>query len=81
MANVKDEILAAKFKGKVITIDEFRYGYAGEISTQAVYYAISKDLIDYVEFGTRSRFIVLTEKTLSYVPNKSPKRTKTTMET
>lgn len=74
MAEVSKKVIAEKFKGKLLTITEFRKKYAEGVSSQAVNYAIEHDLIDYVDIGPRVRAIVLTEKTLKYAPNKSKKR-------
>lgn len=80
MAEIKDKILKEEYRDKIVTITDFRKNYAGGISSQAIDYAIANDLIDYADLGKRARVIVLTEKTLGYVPNKSPKRFKSTME-
>lgn len=58
---------------KVVTVAKFLADKGG-IKPQALQYAISKDLVDYVQLGHRGRAIVLTEKSLAYSPNKSPHR-------
>lgn len=74
MADVKDKVINKAYWDKMVTINEFRKNYADNVSPQAIDYAVEKDLIDYVVIGPRVRFIVLTQKTLDYVPNKSDKR-------
>lgn len=64
-----------EFKGKVISVHEFRNSFdGGAITSNAVLYAMSKDLIDYIKIDDKINLIVLTDKTKAYTPNKSPKR-------
>lgn len=64
-----------EFKGKVISVNEFRNSFdGGAITSNAVLYAMSKDLIDYIKIDDKINLIVLTDKTKAYTPNKSPKR-------
>lgn len=74
MADVKNDVINPDYSDKIVTIKEFRMDHAQGVSPQAIDYAIENDLIDYVVVGPRVRFIVLTEKTLKYAPNKSDKR-------
>lgn len=74
MAEVSSKVIRPSFEGKLKTINEFRKTNGKGISSQAIDYAIKNDLIDYIQFGDRVRVIVLTPKTLEYVPNDSPKR-------
>ena len=72
MAEVKELVIKKEYHGKTLSISEFRMQHG--ITPQAVNYAIEHNLIDYVYISQRVRFIVETEKTLNYKPNKSPKR-------
>jgi len=72
MAEVSKEVL--KDNCVLVSIHEFRHNHAKGISTQAMDYAIKHDLIDYVKIDNMVRVIALTEKTLSYTPNKSKTR-------
>ncbi len=74
MAEMLNNIVKEEYKDKVITITAFRKKYAEGVSSQAINYAIGNDLIDYLDIGPRVRLIVLTNKTLAYTPNSSPKR-------
>ena len=56
-----------------MSISEFSVQYAGGVSSQAISYAMDKDKIDYVLLGT-IRYVVMTEKSRSYVPNAHPNR-------
>jgi DNA replicative helicase MCM subunit Mcm2 (Cdc46/Mcm family) len=79
MAEVSSEVVK---KGiKLATIKDFRDTYAGGVSAQAIAYALSNDLVDYIRVGERVRVIVLTAKSLAYQPNSSPKRYKTKLRT
>lgn len=69
MANLK----IFKKGAEVLSISDFAKGYGNGITTQAVDYAIKKDKIDFTSIGKR-KFVVLTEKTKSYVPNFHPSR-------
>jgi len=62
---------------KVVSISDFKKTYAGGVSAQAINYAIEHDLVDYIQVGKRVRIVVLTHKSLTYSPNKSPKRKST----
>ena len=74
MADILNKVIRPTYQDKLITINEFRNNYASGISSQAIDYAIKNDLIDHMDIGKRVRIIVLTEKTLGYEPNSSPKR-------
>lgn len=76
MAEVSKEIIK---KGcELMSITDFKNSVGG-VSTQAIDYAISKDLIDYIRVDNRVRVVAMTKKTKSYKPNKSKVR-KTTMK-
>lgn len=68
------EVLKPEYIGKVKTIQEFRERFG--ITVQAINYAIKKGLIDSWCVGNRVTLIILTEKTLKYSPNPSPRRKK-----
>lgn len=73
MAEVSKQVISPKFRDSLVTINAFRKS-VGNISSQAVDYAIKNDLVDYVDIGSRVRIIVMTDKTQGYQPNDSPKR-------
>lgn len=74
MAEISKDVIK---KGiKLSTIKDFRDTHAGGVSAQAIAYALENDLVDYIRVGNRVRVIVLTDKSLSYQPNSSPKRYK-----
>lgn len=62
----------------ILSIAEFARKMGDGITPQAVAYAINNDKLDYVWIGSE-RFIVINDKSRSYVPNSHPRRT--TMET
>lgn len=63
---------------ELCTIKQFRTKHAGNVSPQAIDYAIDNDLVDHLYIGPRVRVIVMTEKTKKYTPNYSAKRKKVT---
>lgn len=62
-----------KNQTEFLTVQEFCSKYGGNITPQAVYYAMDKDLVDWMS-PARERFVVMTEKSKNYVPNSSPTR-------
>lgn len=71
MAELSDAVINKKYE--VISTTEFRESL-GNITPQALAYAIKKDLVDFVRISPTVRIIVLTEKTKSYKPNASKLR-------
>ena len=67
----KSEVL----KVDILTPAEFAEKYANGVSTQALSYAMDNDKLDYVCIG-KNRFIVLTKKSKTYVPNSHPNRSR-----
>ncbi len=57
------------FKHPVMSVKEWSAKYGKKIKNQATQYLMDTGNIDYVRVG-RFRFVVLTEKTLRYVPNR-----------
>ena len=57
------------FKYPVMSVKEWSDKYGKKIKNQATQYLMDKGNIDFVRVG-RFRFVVLTEKTLLYVPNR-----------
>ena len=78
MADISTDVVARDYSDKLVSLPDFRKSQ-GNITMQALYYAIDKNLVDYALIG-KSKVIVLTEKTLAYTPNKSPKRRKSIMQ-
>ena len=78
MADVSKSVVTEGYSDKLVSLAEF-CKMNGNITMQALYYAMSKNLVDYAIVG-KSRVIVLTEKTVAYTPNKSPKRRSSVME-
>lgn len=73
--NLGQTIFVKSYKNKIVSVNEFRNSFqGGALSSNAILYAIKNDLVDYVKVDDKINLIVLTEKTLSYTPNKSPKR-------
>lgn len=71
------KIYAGAYKKKVVSVNTFRNSFKdGAVSSNAILYAIKNNLIDYVKLDDKINLIVLTERTLAYTPNKSPKRIK-----
>ena len=77
----KDVDLIFKKGIELKTIKDFRMDYADGVKAQAIDYAIKNDLVDYIQVGDRVRVIVLTPKTLSYIPNKNSNRTRGILQT
>lgn len=61
------------FKAEVLSISEYTEKYGGQVSPQAISYAMDNDKIDFVRVG-KERLVVMTEKTKTYVPNSHPRR-------
>ncbi len=59
---------------KLMSVNEFRFEYGAGVTPQAISYACSKDKLDYLKISDSLKVIVLTEKSKSYKPNKSKKR-------
>lgn len=55
-------------KLEVLSVTDFAVKYGGNVSSQALYYAMDKDNIDFIRIGN-DRFVVMTEKTKTYRPN------------
>jgi hypothetical protein len=71
MADVSKKIIK---KGvELCSITDFKKRHNG-LSGQAVDYAISKGLVDYVQVG-KIRFIALTDRSLAYSPKIDKRRT------
>lgn len=68
----KRDILKEEFAEKIVPVAEFARQKG--VQNQAMTYAMNKDLVDWVEIGPRNKYIVLTEKSINYEPNASPKR-------
>lgn len=64
MAELKQEDV---FKYEILPHSEWADKYAKGITNQAVSYLMKNDVIDFVQMG-RFKYVVLTEKTLEYVP-------------
>lgn len=68
-------------KVEVLTLSEYSTKYGNGVSTQALSYSMENDKLDYIILGSQ-RFIVMTAKSKSYVPNSHPNRdSKTRMKT
>ena len=61
------------FKVEVLSLTEYSEKYGNGVTTQALAYAIDNDKLDYILMGN-ARFIVMTNKSKSYVPNSHPNR-------
>lgn len=72
MAELTKEVIKSQYK--LMSIYEFRMSHGQGVSSQAIGYAIKEELLDYLQIDKRVRVIVLTEKSKSYRPNKSPSR-------
>lgn len=60
-------------KHELLSMQDWAKKYAEGISNTAVSYLMKNDIIDYIWIG-RFRIVVLTPKTLEYVPNSNPNR-------
>lgn len=68
----REEVLA---KGVVVlSVPEYCEKYGNGLKPQSLYYAMDKDIVDWVSFGGREKYLVMTEKTKAYTPNESKKR-------
>jgi hypothetical protein len=59
---------------EVISVSEYIETYCKGLKPQSIYYAMDNDLVDWVNFGGREKYIAMTEKTKLYSPNESKKR-------
>lgn len=74
------ELKRADVHGRdVLTVPEYVEKYGNGIKPQSLYYAMDNDLVDWVSFGGREKYLVMTDKTRAYTPNESKKRTKPTV--
>lgn len=67
----KEEVLDKKYD--FLSVTQYCVKYGGNITSQAVYYAMDRGLLDYLSLG-REKLIVMTEHSKNYVPNASKKR-------
>lgn len=64
------------FNYEVLAVSEWCKRHGGAVSSTAADYLMNNDIIDFVRpVGGRFRYIVMTDKTKSYSPNPSPRRT------
>ena len=59
---------------EVISVREYCEQYGKGLKEQSIYYAMDNNLVDYVQFGGREKYLVMTEKTKAYTPNANKKR-------
>jgi len=59
---------------EVLSVREYCQQYGKGLKEQSIYYAMENDLVDYVQFGGREKYLVMTTKTKNYTPNANKKR-------
>lgn len=73
-AVLSEDYSTEKGNKKLVSIRVFRQDYAGNVTPQAIDYAMKKGKVDWALICPGVRVIVLTAHTLSYKPNSNYKR-------
>lgn len=70
MGKLKKETV---LKVELLSLSEYSEKYGNGVTAQALSYAMDNDKLDYVVLGN-IRYIAMTSKSKSYVPNSHPSR-------